>query len=368
MMDRRLFSHVPWGLLVALALLFGIGVANLYSASSLRLEDGLGVESYFRKQLVWGALSAGVFVVGVAIHYRHLRALAWPAYGVGVLLLLGVRFLGKTVYGAQRWLDLGPLHLQPTELVKVAVIVVVAKILSRMEGYLGWRELAKVVAAALVPAALIYKQPDLGSALNILLIVGGMIVFKGLRPAVFKTLAVGLPALAPLGWFFLKEYQKQRILVFLDPTADPRGAGYHIIQSQIAIGSGGFWGKGFLRGTQSQLRFLPEKHTDFVFAVLGEEWGFVGSILVLFLFCCFLYQIYLVTVEAKDEFGRCLASGVFFYFFWQILINMGMVLGIMPVVGIPLPFLSYGGSSLLVNFCMVALVVNVAMRRFMFKR
>jgi rod shape determining protein RodA len=281
---------------------------------------------------------------------------------------LGVRFLGKTVYGAQRWLDLGPLHLQPTELVKVAVIIVVAKILSRMEGCLGWRELVKVVAVALVPAALICKQPDLGSALNILLIVGGMIVFKGVRPAVFKTLAVGIPALAPLGWFFLKEYQKQRILVFLDPTADPRGAGYHIIQSQIAIGSGGFWGKGFLQGTQSQLRFLPEKHTDFVFAVLGEEWGFVGSILVLFLFCCLLYQIYLVTVEAKDEFGRCLAAGVFFYFFWQILINMGMVLGIMPVVGIPLPFLSYGGSSLLVNFCMVALVVNVAMRRFMFKR
>lgn len=368
MMDRRLFSHVPWGLLVALALLFGIGAVNLYSASSLRLEDGLGVESYFRKQLVWGALGAVVFVAGIVIHYRHLKALAWPAYGLGLLLLLGVKFLGKTVYGAQRWLDLGPLHLQPTELVKVAIIVVVAKILARMEGILGWRELGKAIAVAVVPTALIYEQPDLGSALNILLIVGGMIVFKGLRPAVFKSLAVGIPIIAPFGWFFLKDYQKQRILVFLDPTADPRGSGYHIIQSQIAIGSGGFWGKGFLRGTQSQLRFLPEKHTDFAFAVLGEEWGFVGSIFVLSVFCCFLYQIYLVTVEAKDDFGRCLAAGVFFYFFWQILINMGMVLGIMPVVGIPLPFLSYGGSSLLVNFCMVALVVNVAMRRFMFKR
>lgn len=367
MMDRRLFSHVPWGLLAVLVLLFGVGVANLYSASSLRLEDGLGVEPYFRKQLVWGVLGSVVFMVSVVMHYRHLRALAWPVYGLAILLLLGVHFLGKTVYGAQRWLDLGPLHLQPTELVKVAIIVVVAKILSRMEGSLGWGELLKTIVVVLVPAAFIYKQPDLGSALNVLLIVGGMIVFKGVRPAVFKALAVGVPAIVPFGWFFLKDYQKQRILVFWDPTTDPRGAGYHIIQSQIAIGSGGFWGKGFLRGTQSQLRFLPEKHTDFAFAVLGEEWGFVGSIFVLFLFCCFLYQIYLVTLDAKDDFGRCLAAGVFFYFFWQILINMGMVLGIMPVVGIPLPFLSYGGSSLLVNFCMVALVANVAMRRFMFK-
>jgi rod shape determining protein RodA len=367
MMDRRLFSSVPWGLLVLLLVLCGVGLANLYSASAVRLEDGLGMESYFAKQVVWCGLGCIALIVVLLVHYRHLRALSWPLYACGVLLLVAVRFLGKTVYGAQRWLDLGPVHLQPTEFVKVAVIVVVARQLARMEGGLGWKELGAVLGVSFVPAALIARQPDLGSALNILLIVVGMLLFQGLRPAVFKTLAVLVPICAPLGWFFLHDYQKQRILTFLDPGVDPRGAGYHILQSQIAIGSGGMWGKGFLQGTQSQLRFLPEKHTDFAFAVLGEEWGFVGALVVVALFCLFLYHIHVVADQAKDSFGRCLAAGVFFYFFWQIFINIGMVLGIMPVVGIPLPFISYGGSSLLTNFCLVGLVVNVGMRRFMFK-
>ncbi len=368
MIDRRLLSHTPWALLFLFVLLVGAGLVNLYSASSLRFEDGLGVESFFRKQLVWSGLGLLVFLGLLLFHYRHLRALAWPMYGMGLLLLVGVRMFGKTISGAQRWLDLGPLHFQPTEFVKVTVIILTAKILARMEGSLGWKELLNVLAVALVPALFISRQPDLGSALNILLIGGGMILFKGLRPAVLKTLILAAPVLVPFGWFFLKDYQKQRILVFLDPTADPRGAGYHVLQSQIAIGSGGFWGKGFLQGTQSQLRFLPEKHTDFAFAVFGEEWGFVGSILLIGLFCLFLYHLALVAEEAKNAFGKCLAAGVFFYFFWQVLINIGMVLGIMPVVGIPLPFMSYGGSSLLMNFFLLAVVVNVAMRRFMFKR
>jgi len=195
-----------------------------------------------------------------------------------------------------------------------------------------------------------------------------MILFKGVTGSVFRVLVVVLPVMVPFGWFFLHDYQKQRIMTFLDPGNDPLGAGYHIIQSQIAIGSGGFWGKGFLEGTQSQLRFLPEKHTDFAFAVFGEEWGFFGAMILLITFCAFLYQIYIVTMEAKDDFGSYLAAGVFFYFFWQILINIGMVLGIMPVVGIPLPFISYGGSASVVNFCMIGLVLNVAMRRFVFKK
>ncbi|MFP4657539.1 MAG: FtsW/RodA/SpoVE family cell cycle protein, partial [Desulfonatronovibrionaceae bacterium] len=164
------------------------------------------------------------------------------------------------------------------------------------------------------------------------------------------------------------EYQKKRILTFLNPENDPLGAGYHIIQSKIAIGSGGFWGKGFLEGSQSQLRFLPEKHTDFAFAVFSEEWGFVGAMLLLILFCSLLYQIFRVSLESKDDFGRYLCIGVFFYFFWQIVVNIGMVLGLMPVVGMPLPFISYGGSASVVNFCLVGLVLNVSMRRFMFKR
>lgn len=368
MLDRRLFFHVNWGLLGLTVVLFLVGVVNLYSASSLRIESGLALDAYFRKQMIWGGLSFAVMLCLLVFDYRHLKAAAWPLFLLGCGLLLSVALWGKLIYGARRWLDLGFFHLQPTELVKIAVLILAAKILAQTEERLGWVDLGRALLVGLVPAALIVKQPDLGSALNILLILGGMILFKGLEPRVFRVLLVTVPAVLPFGWFFLHDYQKQRILTFLNPGNDPLGAGYHIIQSQIAIGSGGFWGKGFLQGTQSQLRFLPEKHTDFAFAVLGEEWGFCGSMVLLTLFCAFLYQIFVASMEAKDDFGGYLAAGVFFYFFWQILINMGMVLGIMPVVGIPLPFVSYGGSASVVNFCMVALVMNVSMRRFMFKK
>jgi rod shape determining protein RodA len=341
---------------------------NLYSASTLRLASGLEIDTYFNKQLLWGGVGLCVMTALVLIDYRHLKSVSWAYFILCLVLLLGVSVAGKTIYGAKRWLDLGFFNLQPTELTKIAVLILGARLMARMEGKLGWINLGKALLVGLVPAVLVVKQPDLGSALNILLILGGMILFKGVTGSVFKVLVVVLPIMIPFGWFFLHDYQKQRIMTFLDPGNDPLGAGYHIIQSQIAIGSGGFWGKGFLEGTQSQLRFLPEKHTDFAFAVFGEEWGFFGSIILLILFCSFLYQIYIVTMEAKDDFGSYLAAGVFFYFFWQILINIGMVLGIMPVVGIPLPFISYGGSASVVNFCMVGLVLNVAMRRFVFKK
>ena len=368
MFDRRLIFHINWGLLILTAILFLVGVMNLYSASTLRLASGLEIDTYFNKQLLWGGVGLCVMTALVLIDYRHLKSVSWPYFILCLVLLLGVSVAGKTIYGAKRWLDLGFFNLQPTELTKIAVLILGARLMARMEGKLGWINLGKALLVGLVPAVLVVKQPDLGSALNILLILGGMILFKGVTGSVFKVLVVVLPIMIPFGWFFLHDYQKQRIMTFLDPGNDPLGAGYHIIQSQIAIGSGGFWGKGFLEGTQSQLRFLPEKHTDFAFAVFGEEWGFFGSIILLILFCSFLYQIYIVTMEAKDDFGSYLAAGVFFYFFWQILINIGMVLGIMPVVGIPLPFISYGGSASVVNFCMVGLVLNVAMRRFVFKK
>jgi rod shape determining protein RodA len=243
-----------------------------------------------------------------------------------------------------------------------------ARILSKEREPLNFVRLAYVFGVGLVLAGLIIKQPDLGSGLSILMILGGMILFRGVTARVFKTCLVAIPCLLPLSWFFLHDYQKQRIMTFLDPTTDPLGAGYHIIQSEIAIGSGGFWGKGFLEGTQSQLRFLPERHTDFAVAVFGEEWGFVGTMVLLTLFCVFLYQMVLIARDARGLFGSYLAAGVYFYFFWQILINTGMVLGLMPVVGIPLPFISYGGSATLVNFCLVGLVLNVSMRRFLFKQ
>lgn len=309
MFDRRLIFHINWGLLSLTAILFCVGVMNLYSASTLRLASGLEIDTYFNKQLLWGGVGLCVMTALVLVDYRHLKSISWPFFILCLILLLGVSVAGKTIYGAKRWLDLGFFNLQPTELTKIAVLILGARLMARMEGKLGWLNLGKALLVGLVPAALVVKQPDLGSALNILLILGGMVLFKGVTGSVFRVLVIVLPVMVPFGWFFLHDYQKQRIMTFLDPGNDPLGAGYHIIQSQIAIGSGGFWGKGFLEGTQSQLRFLPEKHTDFAFAVFGEEWGFFGAMILLITFCAFLYQIYIVTMEAKDDFGSYLAGG-----------------------------------------------------------
>lgn len=366
--DRRMFYHVNWKLAGLLAALFAIGVLNLYSASGVRLGEGMQVENYYQKQLIWGAMGLAGMAVFMAFDYRRLHAAAWPLYGLTLLLLLAVPVVGKTVLGARRWLDLGLFNLQPSELAKFAVLLLGARLLSSGCERLNLKELSTVLGLGFLPALLIIKQPDLGSGLLVLMLLGGLILYRGIRPWLFRTLCVLVPLVTPLFWFVLKDYQKRRILAFLDPATDPLGSGYHILQSEIAVGSGRVFGKGFLGGTQSQLRFLPEKHTDFAVAVFGEEWGFFGMTVLLSVFCAFLYQIAMVAREAKDPYGSYLAAGVFFYFFWQILINMGMVMGLMPVVGVPLPFISYGGSATLVNFCLLGLVLNVSMRRYLFKQ
>ncbi len=365
--DRRLLTYMNWPLLGLTALLFALGIMNLYSASGFRLEEGLTLNPYYHRQLIWGLVGLGGLLCFTLLDYRHFKLLAWPIFIGSLLLLLAVPVWGVTIYGAKRWLSLGLFNLQPSEFAKIATLFLGAKLVSSGSGRLDWGGLFLIMGLGLMPALLIIRQPDLGSGLNLLLLLGGIILYRGLTPRVMKTLAVVLPPLLPLGWFVLKDYQKQRILTFLDPGSDPQGSGYHIIQSQIAIGSGELWGKGFLAGTQSQLRFLPEKHTDFALAVFGEEWGFIGCMALLTLFCLFLLSIFSTARDAKDRFGSFLAAGVFFYFFWQIVINMGMVLGLMPVVGIPLPFISYGGSTTVVNLCLVGLVLNVSMRRFVFK-
>jgi len=367
LLDRRLFTHINWALLGCALLLLLTGVGNLYSASGMRLEDGITHSSFYQRQMIWGLMGLAVMLLTVTFDYRQLRNLAWPLLLVTLALLAMVPVIGVTVGGAKRWLPLGVVNFQPSELAKLTVIILGARLLSRDGRPLGWGEFFRVLLVGLIPAAFIITQPDLGTTLNLLLLLGGMMLFHGLKPGVLKGCFVALPCMLPLIWFGMKDYQKLRVLTFLDPSSAPRGAGYHIIQSQIAIGSGQTWGKGFLEGTQSQLRFLPEKHTDFAMAVYGEEWGFVGCMALLILFCLFLLTIFNTVVEAKDRFGSMLAVGVFFYFFWQILINMGMVIGLMPVVGIPLPFISYGGSATLINFALVGIVLNVSMRRFMFK-
>ncbi len=367
-LDRRLFLYVNWELIACFTALFIVGVGNLYSASGIRFEEGITVASYYQRQLIWGGLGFLVMMVSMAFDYRQLKNLAWPLFICTLILLALVPIIGKTVYGAQRWISLGFMNVQPSEVAKLAVLILAARVLSRSENTLDWNDFFKVLLVGLVPGAFIITQPDLGTTLNVLLLLAGMILFHGVSSRVFKTCLIVTPLIGAFMWFVgMQDYQRQRVLTFIDPSNDPRGSGYHIIQSQIAIGSGKLWGKGFFEGTQSQLRFVPEKHSDFAVAVFGEEWGFVGCVALVSLYCFFLLAIYSTVVKARDRFGSMLAVGVFFYFFWQIVINMGMVIGLMPVVGIPLPFMSYGGSSMLVNCALLGIVLNVSMRRFMFK-
>lgn len=367
-MDKRLLSYLNWGLLACMLALYFVGISNLYSASGTRLEDGMAFSSFYQRQLIWGLLGTGGMLLAMVFDYRQLRNLAWPFFLCTMVLLLLVPIMGKTVYGAKRWLSLGFMSIQPSELAKLAVLILAARLLARTGNPLGWKEFCTVLAVGLLPAALIISQPDLGTTLLILLILGGMILFHGVKGYVFKTCLLAAPCIGAFMWFVgMHDYQRQRILTFLNPGDDPRGTGYHILQSRIAIGSGEIWGKGYGEGTQSQLRFLPERHSDFAVAVFGEEWGFVGCVALVTLYSLFLLSIFSTAVQAKDRFGSMLVVGVFFYFFWQICINMGMVIGLMPVVGIPLPFISYGGSATLVNFLLLGIVLNVSMRRFMFK-
>lgn len=369
--DRNPITHSNWPLLVVMVLLAVFGLANLYSASAVRMEDGISVAGYFQKQILWVCVGALCMILFMFFDYRRFSTVAEVLLLLSLGALLLVFVMGSHGGGARRWLSFGPISFQPSEAVKISVMIMAAKMLAKGKEPLGWADLAKVLGMALVPTALVLKQPDLGTALIVLFIVGGMILYRGVKRQILK-LGVLLLVLSPVVMVEfvipnLHDYQRQRIVGFINPDEASPGALYQNNQSEIAIGSGQAWGKGFLEGTQSKLRFLPAKHTDFAVAVFGEEWGFAGSLLLISLFCLFLLCIQATARDAKDRFGSILAAGVFFYFFWQILINIGMVLGIMPVVGIPLPFISYGGTATIVNFCLVGLVINISMRRFVFK-
>jgi rod shape determining protein RodA len=278
-------------------------------------------------------------------------------------------FFGKYVGGSRRWLPLGPFSIQPSEMAKVAVIIVLARYYAKLINTDGLtlRDLMFPVLLTAIPFALIVRQPDLGTAMVIALIAGAMTLFAKIERRAFSWLLVTFALLIPSVWFFLRGYQKQRILTFLNPDRDPLGAGYHIIQSKIAIGSGMLTGKGFLKGTQNALSFLPEQHTDFIFSVLAEEWGLMGTLTVIFLFLFIIAWGLRIAGRCRDPFGTLLAVGVTAMIAWQALINIGMVMGLMPVVGVTLPFVSYGGSSIITMMMGIGLLMNVSMRRFKFE-
>ncbi len=361
-LDRRLIANFDWVLLILTLLLAGVGLVNLYSATA---DEGV-----YLRQLYWILVGLGAMLVTLAIPYQRLESAAYFFYAANILLLAAVLVIGKTVGGSQRWLVLGPVHLQPSELMKLSLILALARYCQRKEGLgpFGFRDLIAPMILVGLPAALVMKQPDLGTALLLIAIAGSMLLFNGIRLRTLAGLSTVLVLAVPLVWRYLKPYQKQRVLTFLNPEGDPLGSGYHVIQSKIAVGSGGVWGKGFMAGTQTQLNFIPEHHTDFAFSVLAEEWGFVGGVVVVALFALIFFWGLNVSYHAKERFGRLAALGVLTLFFWQMLVNIGMVTGMLPVVGIPLPFISYGGSSAVVNLIALGLLMNISMRRFVFTR
>jgi len=365
MFDRRLVTHFDWILLLLVVLVAALGVVNLYSATASWGDVGTPI---YLKQLLWLGLGLIVVTGFCLFDYRHLEYLGAPAYGLVLLLLAAVLLVGRTSMGATRWLSIGGFGLQPSELMKIVIIIALARYLSDKATLRGFtlRELLVPGALLAVPVVMVMKQPDLGTALLILAIGGTMALFAGIRREALVVLGCGGLLAATGGWFLLHDYQRQRIYTFLNPEKDPLGAGYHIIQSKIAVGSGGLFGLGFGKGTQAQLSFLPERHTDFAFSVFAEEWGFAGCLVLLALYLLIVLWGLYIARRASDRFGMYLALGVTVMLFWHIVVNLGMVVGLLPVVGVPLPLFSYGGTSMLTTMAGVGLLLNVSMRRFMF--
>ncbi|MCP3687601.1 MAG: rod shape-determining protein RodA [Gammaproteobacteria bacterium] len=355
-LDALRIDPMLFGLLFILS---AIGVVLLFSASGA--DTGLMVRQAVR-------LAVGfVLLVAVAnIPMRLLRKVSVVMYLLGVVLLLAVMFFGEVGKGAQRWLDLGFVRFQPSEVLKLAVPMMVAAYLSERILPVGWKELLVSVVLVMIPVLMIARQPDLGTAI----LVGSagffVLFLAGVRWRIMIVLGVLLSLLAPILWkVALHDYQRQRILTLLNPESDPLGSGYHIIQSKIAIGSGGIYGKGWLNGTQSQLDFIPERSTDFIFSVFGEEFGFFGSALLILLYIVIIYRGLYIAASSSDNFGRMLAGSLSLTFFVYLFVNTGMVTGMLPVVGVPLPLISYGGTSMVTLMAGFGLIMAVrASKRF----
>jgi rod shape determining protein RodA len=363
--DRRLFIHFDWALLGIVLVIAAIGIVNLYSAAA-KIET-VGPPLYL-KQIFWLLIGLAAMVTIAFVEYRIYSDFAYAVYTIALVLLLIVLAYGMITSGAQRWVRIGPLSFQPSEFVKVSFILAMARFFHRPPDRRGYslKQLLLPFLFLLLPMVLILKQPDLGTAIVLLLVFFSILIFVKIRWSSLLTIGLTGAVAVPLLWNFLKGYQKKRIITFFNPDLDPLGAGYHLIQSKIAIGSGGILGKGFMKGTQSKLGFLPEQQTDFIFSALGEEWGLIGSLFVIGLYVALILWGLRIAVQARDRFSAILAFGVVAMLFWHVFINIGMVLGMMPVVGIPLPLLSYGGSFIVSTLIGVGLLLNVSMRRYLF--
>ena len=380
-LDHRLLENFSWPLLFSMLGLCACGLLNLYSVSSH--ANFIEEWSWFLRQCAYLGAGLGGLALVLLIDYQHLKKLIWPAYGLGILCLVAVFFVGIKINGATRWLDLGFFRFQPSEAVKIVVVIALAAWFAKRDisDGLGFKDLVVPSILVLLPFVLINKQPDLGTALHLIATCVPLFLVFRLRTHVLLTmialaaLGLGLVVAVTAGgsWQtlqdkgFIKEHQVKRIQTFLDPGKAPQGDGWQILQSRNAIGGGQIFGRGYMAGTQHRNGFLPEAETDFAFAALAEEWGFVGCIVVLSLFLCLLSSGLSLARRSRDRFGSLIALGLTSFLFWQVVINVGMVTGLLPVVGIPLPFISYGGTSLLVTVMAVALILNIGMRRYLFQ-
>lgn len=359
---KRMLRNLDWWLIGAVLLLMATGLVLIDSATH-SFAVSTGKAWHVQRQAMFMAVGILGVAFSLLIDYRVLKNYATRLYIFNILLLLAVMLFGHTQLGAQRWIQIGPLSFQPSEFAKVFLIICLA---SFMEKRIEWLETFKdylpVFGYILVPFVLVMKQPDLGTSLTFIAILLGMIFVSGFKYNWLAKLGALFVALLPAFWFILHDYQRNRIRVFLNPELDPFGSGYHVIQSKIAIGSGGLLGKGWLAGTQSQLNFLPENHTDFIFAVAGEEFGFIGTAFIILLYMVIVWRGITIALNADDDFGTLLAVGVTSMFMFHIVVNIGMTAGIMPVTGVPLPFLSYGVSSLITNMTLIAILLNIKVR------
>lgn len=362
--DNRGLDHFEWRFLTVILAILALGVLSIYSVTHTQQGGGLPI---YLKQLVWIGIGAVAFVVTFTVDYHKISRLAYPLYALVLVLLVVVLVTGKTSRGAQRWIPIGPFAFQPSEFAKLVLILVLASYYANSPRE-GWLQRVVLPGLIMMPGLLlIIKQPDLGSGLSYLAIYAAMLLVVGIRSKALGILLLFSLMLFPFAWEMmwgsLHGYQRERIMTFVNPDYDTGGRGYHGLQSRIAIGAGELAGKGLYGGTQSQLKFLPEGHTDFVFSVFSEEWGFLGVLVLLTLFISLIVLSMEIASKAKDVLGALLAAGVIAMIGFCAVVNIGMTAGIVPIVGIPLPLMSYGGSATVTTLAALGLLLNVKRRR-----
>lgn len=356
-----MFKNLNYKLILVVAILLVVGEFSIFSAGSVRHTNAMDIVS---KQILWTVIGIGLVIFIIAAGYNRIIEAAYPLYLIVVIMLVLVTAIGSTRLGAQRWLSVGSFNMQPSEFAKFVFILTLARFFGferKRIGRIGCILISTGIFFLLF--VLVLKQPDLGTALSFVPILAVVLLVGGLNFKYLISFLASAVLMTPFLWSLLRDYQKKRLLVFLNPNIDPLGAGYTIIQSKIAIGSGGLFGKGYLMGTQSQLKFLPEAHTDFIFAVISEEWGFVGVLVIMALYFILIMEGFDIALRSKSNYARLLASGITTMFAFHFLINISMTSGLVPVVGIPLPFISYGGSNLLVSLAGIGILLSIDRER-----